>query len=114
MEIGTHAFESCKEFTSLTIPQRVVTIGSSAFFDCDGLVYLEFEKGGDMKTIEYAAFMDCSNLKSLRIGKGVTEIGEGAFSQCGNLDYIYLPKGLTAIGKRAFYGCLKLYLKGHK
>ena len=55
-----------------------------------------------------AAFMDCSNLKSLRIGKGVTEIGEGAFSQCGNLDYIYLPKGLTAIGKRAFYGCLKL------
>lgn len=108
MEIGVHAFVSCRSLTSLTFPQRVVNIGSNAFFDCDGLRSVKFEKGGDMRTIGYAAFMNCSNLESLKIGKGVTEIGESAFSSCVNLKYVLFPKGLSVIGKRAFNGSMKL------
>ena len=58
--IGTSAFYSCNDLTSITIPNSVTSIGASAFFGCKGLT-------------------------SIIIPNSVTSIGDYAFSLCTGL-----------------------------
>lgn len=60
--IDDYAFE-LTNITSVTIPDSVVSIGNSAFSNCD-------------------------NLTSVSIGKGVSSIGVSAFAYCGKLNAI--------------------------
>ena len=69
--------------TSITIPDSVTSIGSSAFRGCSGLT-------------------------SVTIPDSVTSIGEWAFSGCGGLTSITIGDGVTSIGEYAFYGCSSL------
>ena len=64
-EIPYHAFYNCSELTSITIPNKVTSIGDSAF--------------------EY-----CSSLTSITIPDSVTSIGSYAFSGCDNLQNVYI------------------------
>ena len=54
------------------------------------------------------AFSGCSNLTSITLPTGITEIGTSAFSGCSNLTSITLPTGITKIGTSAFSGCSNL------
>ncbi len=47
-------------------------------------------------------------IKSVRIGYGVTCIGDGAFSNCQSLEIIKLPNSITNIGNYAFSSCSSL------
>ena len=49
-----------------------------------------------------------SEVKTVIIEKGVTNIGDEAFADCENLTSIEIPKGVTSIGDDAFFGCAKL------
>ena len=49
-----------------------------------------------------------TQVKSVEIQDGVTDIGESAFSDCSNMTSITMPEGLTSIGKEALKGCSKL------
>lgn len=53
------------------------------------------------------AFKDCTNLKSVRLGKYVTEIPDNAFNGCTNLKVIDSSE-FTAIGNNAFANCTSL------
>ena len=66
--------------TSITIPNGVTAIPSSAFSGCSGLT-------------------------SVTIGGSVTSIGESAFWGCTGLTSITIPNSVTSIGSYAFYGC---------
>ena len=52
-----------------------------------------------------AALGDCTNLTSVTIPNGVTEIGRFAFYGCNNLVSVAIPDGVTSIGNQAFYSC---------
>ena len=53
-------------------------------------------------SIEYGAFSNCTNLKSVSIPNGVNNIEEFAFSGCTNLNNITIPVSVTSIGYSAF------------
>ena len=80
--IGKNAF-TISNLTSITIPNSVTSIGSSAF-----------EK--------------CSSLLSVTIGNSVTSIGKDAFCGCDSLTSITIPNSVTSIGEFAFLGCNSL------
>ncbi len=45
------------------------------------------------------------SLSSLRIGEGITHIGNWAFYGCGFTGTLTLPDSVTSIGEYAFFGC---------
>ena len=59
-------------------------------------------------SIEEYAFYGFSNLKIVKIGKNVKEIGSLAFDQCYNLDNVVIPDSVETIGDCAFSGCESL------
>ena len=71
--------------TSVAIGDGVTSIGSCAFYDCDGLTSVVIPDG--VTTLYDNAFAACGNLTSVFIGNGVTSISSSAFSSCPNLIY---------------------------
>ena len=53
-------------------------------------------------------FFECSGLKSVNIGKGVTLISESLFSRCTSLTNVTIPNSVTSIGRVAFERCTGL------
>jgi BspA type Leucine rich repeat region (6 copies)/PKD domain len=51
------------------------------------------------------AFLACTNLESVTIGAGVTNIGYVAFCYCAGLTNIFIPDSVTSIGSEAFSNC---------
>lgn len=47
-------------------------------------------------------------IKSIKIGSGVTRIGAEAFEDCKNITSIALPQSVKSVGDSAFDGCKKL------
>ncbi len=66
--------------TSVTIPNSVTSIGSSAFSGCTGLL-------------------------SITIPNSVTSIGDNAFAQCIGLTSVAIPESVENTGSNPFYGC---------
>ena len=50
----------------------------------------------------------CNMMQAVRIGDGVTRIGDYAFDNCHSLVSIVIPNGVTSIGNYAFQSCYSL------
>ena len=66
--------------------------------------------GLPVRKINEAAFITCTNLRSVKIPSTVREIGPRAFSDCWNLTNITFASdsGLTTVGESAFTNCTRL------
>ena len=64
----------------VVIPDNVTAIGSSAFFSCANLTSVKI--GNGVKSIGASAFSNCTKLESVVIGAKVQQIGNRAFSGC--------------------------------
>lgn len=127
-EISSNAFHGTG-FTSIEVPETVVTIGQGAFGWCRKLESIKLPSGlteiapkllwvcdvletaelpAQVTSIGSEAFSGCDALKSINIPAGVTTIGDSAFSSCSALAEITLPEGLASIGDDAFTWCSAL------
>lgn len=105
-EIGSSAFENCRNLASITIPNSVTSIGVNAFWNCSNLTSIEIPNS--VTEIGQSAFSGCTSLASVNISDGVTEIGQNAFYRCTGLTSINIPDSVTKIVDCAFSGCSKL------
>ena len=91
--------------TSVSVPDTVVSVGTSAFAGCK---YLESARlPSHLTSIPGYVFEDCDSLRAVTIPSGVTSIGDFAFEHCA-LESVNIPSGVTSIGKDAFFGCSQL------
>ena len=100
--IGIGAFENCTALTDVKFKSSITDIGAKAFANT-GLT--EVVIYGEDCYIEEGAFMNCENLKSVRLEEGVYYIGMNAFLNCPDLETIYLSKTIKSIEDNAFNGC---------
>lgn len=104
-EIAGEAF--CYELglTSITIPNSVTSIGSSAF---NGSSLSSVTIPNSVTSIGNNAFQDCWSLTSVTIPNSVTSIGSEAFYRCKALTSVIIPTGVTDVEASIFDGCSAL------
>ena len=102
-KIGSSAFSYCSNLTSITIPDSVTSIGGGAFYDCSGLTSVTIPNS--VTSIGDYAFHNCTGLTSITIPDSVTSIGDSVFSGCSELTSVTIPDSVTNIGNSAFEGC---------
>lgn len=120
-EISGYSFDNCTELESIVIPASITTIGNAAFQNTP-ISYLEFEDSRDEIKIGSYAFRDCKfenlylgrdvsgsltfsdnlNLRSVELGRYITEIGNQQFSRCYNLNSFTVGAGVNKISATAF------------
>ena len=96
----------CSNIHSVTIPQKVTSIGDSAFAGCRNLDSLTINDAAT--SIGNRAFTECPLTTTLSLGKKITTIGDEAFYDCRGLTSVTIPPSVTSIGKKAFYQCIHL------
>lgn len=100
--IGDHAFSqgpygrTPKNLTALELPASLKEVGEEAFWD-NGIKKLTLPAG---LKCGRGAFGYCSNLTSLTISDGVTEIADSCFL-CSKLTSLEVPASVTRIGRWA-------------
>ncbi len=104
--IGRSAFYGCTGLTSVTIPESVTSIGEKAFFCCTNLTSVIIPES--VVDIGKGAFSSCSGLTDIKIPAGITEIAEYTFSGCTGLTDIVIPASVTNIKPFAFLRCAGL------
>jgi hypothetical protein len=123
--ISMNMFVDCTSMATIDIPDNISSISPGAFAR-SGLTSFVFPD--KITKIDEFTFTGCTNLKSVKIGNGVTIIGEAfsesgltsidipegvtiiynSFNNCTDLKYVSLPESLKEIGFNTFYGCTAL------
>ncbi len=88
--------------TSITIPEGITRIKTSAFERCSALTTVTLPS--TLTSIGIQAFYNCSSLTTINIPEGVTSIGRIAFLGCSSLTTVTLPSTLKTIDDNAFKG----------
>lgn len=115
VEVTEGAFSNMNTQANVVIPSKVLYEGKAyeviaiedyAFSLNKKMVSIEIPN--TVKVIKEFAFMTCSNLKSVKMGEGVTTIENRAFVFCLKLTSIEIPSAVKSIGIYAFGGCKNL------
>lgn len=91
--------------TRVVIEEGVTSIGAYAF---ENSAMTEIALPATLTSVEYGAFDNCRELRTVILPDSVKTIGMLAFNECTGLNEIRLPASLTAVGAAAFRMCIKL------
>ncbi|MBR4829696.1 MAG: leucine-rich repeat protein [Muribaculaceae bacterium] len=115
--IGRDAFKSCKEVTSVVIPNSVKTIELCAFQYCSKLASVTVPNS--LTTVYRYAFSNCIGLTKVNITDLASWCGiyfetsdanplnnaHHLYLNGSEVKNLYIPSDVSSIGKYAFYGC---------
>ena len=106
-KIGNYAFygynSDRKKISSITIPNKVVEIGSVALGSIDNLKIVNIPNS--VKTIRANAFSYCYNLEYINLPNGLERIEYSAFSNCDALTVVTIPDSVVSIKSSSFSEC---------
>lgn len=103
--VAPYAFSSCHSIPALDF-KSISVIDDYAFYDCASLASISF--GGNLKHIHTYAFGKCPALTALTIPDSVERIDAAAFMNCANLETAKLGAGIIKLESQIFNGT-KLY-----
>ena len=112
--IGEYAFYDCPNLKSVTILSGATSIGEYAFYECTSLTTVTFAEDSQLTNIGHSAsigeyaFSNCTSLTSITIPEGVTSIRSYAFDYCKGLKSVIIPSSVTSIDLCAFSDCWSL------
>ena len=92
--IGTQAFMSCRNLTSVSLPSGIKIIRDRAFMYCSSLNSISIPS--TVETIDQYAFTGCSTLTTITLREGLKTVGTQAMSGIA-LTSITLPASLMSI-----------------
>lgn len=95
-----------QKLKKVTIPDTVISIGKSAFYDCGALTDINIPNG--VVSIGDKAFKYCKTLSEITIPNSVQSIGIETFME-SYLKKVFIPTSVNYIGDAAFSNCR--YLK---
>ena len=98
--IGEYALYN-SGITTLSVPDKVVTIENDAFAECAALVSVEFHCAA--LDLPIRAFRNCTALTTITLPAVVENIGAYAFDGCA-LTELTIPATVTTLGEYAFRG----------
>jgi hypothetical protein len=105
--IEDEAFYRNQSVLTIQIPASVHEIGHSAFDGASRLAKVTFNKNSKLETIKHGAFRGTKALKTFQFPANVKEIGQDSFSGT-SLKTIRIPKSVTTIGDKAFANTMAL------
>ncbi len=137
--IESYAFWN-SSITSITIPENVSSISSTAFQSCDYLdtIFWNVRLYKDLSSYNATPFYTVrSNIKSIYFGnqvqripqflcyemqslttvlfsKSISSIAYGAFKFCKSLSSLEIPNNIVKVDAEAFYGCVSLSSVNYK
>ena len=86
------AFSEWKSLTSVTIPDKVTSIGAGAFKTCSKLIAIKLPE--NVTSIGMRAFADCSELTDITVLRETPPtLGTNAFDDIASNAVIYVPSG---------------------
>lgn len=103
--IAAGAFELCHGLTSITIPEGVTNIGSSAFRESS---LTDITIPNSVKEIGSNAFENCKKLNNVSLPNSINSIKRDTFRGCSSLTTIIIPNSVTTIGDYSFLSCRNL------
>ena len=115
--VGKYSGYYTKNLKKVSIPDSVVTIGSSVFEGASGLEQCIFEHDAndELKTIGGYSFFRCTSLQAISFPDCITSItGTHQFSGCTVLTAVHLPDSLEVMeggtqNAATFDGCNNMY-----
>ncbi len=107
-----NGFKNCTNLKSITLPDSIIGLSSSAFENCVSLETVSLPAG--LKTISNQAFKGCTSLKSITLPDQVVSVDSEAFCNCTNLEALYFPKGIKEIEPDILRGCNQVVIYGYK
>ncbi len=93
---------------NMVVPANIKRIAEYAFQYNNTLKTVSFAEGTQIKSFGKYTFGSCTNLTSITLPEGFTEISERVFDCCRSLTNITIPASVTKIDYFAFSGCGKL------
>ena len=113
--IGSQCFESDKELANVKLSSNIKRMESGAFGNCTSLTEITIPKSLEeagreygFRMYDYGPFCGCTNLKTVKLEKGLTQIAGNLFMRCYGLENIDIPDTVTTIGENAFKLCTSL------
>ena len=93
-----------KEIRDLVIPEDVFEIKNHAFYNCTNLTSVTMHNG--VTNIGKSAFYNCSGITNVVFSSGLENIANYAFDGCSKMGNFALYASLRTIGNYAFQNCL--------
>lgn len=116
--INQRAFQNCTSLSSITIPENIISIGTSAFYNC-GLTSVTWNAKnypGDFgssspifantRVVNYVPHPE--DITSFTFGEEVTRIPGYLCYKLSGISSVNIPSGVTEIGGYAFSNCSTL------
>ena len=114
-EIGDWAFYECTSLETIKLSNNLKTLGGRSLGGCTSLSDVTIPKSlTTANTVSSftigtgGPFADDTELKTVKLEEGITEVPANLFYGCTGLESIEIPDSVTKIGNKAFYGCTSL------